>query len=210
MEQDFLNGEIETGTTIVALKYKDGLVLAADGRTSTGSIVAFRAARKITQITERVFMCRSGSAADTQTISRYVRRIIKDHELETGEDTKVKSVASVARLISYQNKEHLLADMIIAGMDPNGDFKVFRIPLGGTLIEASYAISGSGSGYIYSMLDSRYHSEMELEECKSFARDLVSHAMFRDSSSGGIIRMLVINKNAVEEFVIPGEDVPNL
>ncbi|KAJ1607946.1 putative signal peptide protein [Cryptosporidium canis] len=210
MEQDFLNGEIETGTTIVALKYKDGLVLAADGRTSTGSIVAFRAARKITQITERVFMCRSGSAADTQTISRYVRRIIKDHELETGEDTKVKSVASVARLISYQNKEHLLADMIIAGMDPSGDFKVFRIPLGGTLIEASYAISGSGSGYIYSMLDSRYHPEMELEECKSFARDLVSHAMFRDSSSGGIIRMLVINKSGLEEFVIPGEDVPNL
>ncbi|KAH8740186.1 proteasome B type subunit [Cryptosporidium ryanae] len=210
MNQEFMNGEIETGTTIVALKYKNGIVLAADGRTSTGTIVVSRAARKITQITDKVFMCRSGSAADTQTISRYLRRIIKDHELETGEDTKVKSVASVARLISYQNKEHLLADIIIAGMDPNGEFKIFRVPLGGTLIESSFAISGSGSAFIYSTLDSRYHSDMELDECKAFAKELVSHAMFRDSSSGGIIRIVVINNEGVAEFVVPGEDVPNL
>ena len=53
-------------TTIMAACYKDGVVLGADSRTSTGSYVANRVTDKLTKLTDRIYVCRSGSAADTQ------------------------------------------------------------------------------------------------------------------------------------------------
>ena len=48
-------------------------MMGADSRTSTGSYVANRVTDKITQLADRIYICRSGSAADTQNLSRYVQ-----------------------------------------------------------------------------------------------------------------------------------------
>lgn len=56
----------------MACKFRDGVVLAADSRTSTGSYVANRVTDKLTKVTDYVYCCRSGSAADTQAIADIV------------------------------------------------------------------------------------------------------------------------------------------
>lgn len=68
-----LGDGIKLGTTIIGMKFEDGVVLVADGRTSSGQIVANRVARKITRILPNIFMLRSGSAADSQTLSTIIR-----------------------------------------------------------------------------------------------------------------------------------------
>ena len=45
---------------------------AADSRTSTGAYIANRVSDKITAVESHIFVCRSGSAADTQAVSDYV------------------------------------------------------------------------------------------------------------------------------------------
>ncbi|TXG62384.1 hypothetical protein EZV62_013747 [Acer yangbiense] len=59
------------GTTIIGVTYDGGVVLGADSRTSTGMYVANRASDKITELTDNVYVCRSGSAADSQIVSDY-------------------------------------------------------------------------------------------------------------------------------------------
>lgn len=61
----------QTGTTIVAVTFDGGVVLGADGRVSTGTYISNRASNKIQQLTDSVFLLRSGSAADTQAIGDY-------------------------------------------------------------------------------------------------------------------------------------------
>ncbi|KAM2869026.1 hypothetical protein FF1_017012 [Malus domestica] len=56
-----LNAPHSMGTTIIGVTYDGGVVLAADSRTSTGVYVANRASDKITQLTDNVYVCRSGS-----------------------------------------------------------------------------------------------------------------------------------------------------
>lgn len=65
------SAEPHTGTTIVACTFKGGVVLGADGRVSTGNYVSNRASCKLTQLTDNVFLLRSGSAADTQAVGDY-------------------------------------------------------------------------------------------------------------------------------------------
>ncbi len=57
---------LSTGTTLVAMEFDGGVVLGADSRTSMGSYVSNRGTDKLTPVTDYVFACRSGSAADTQ------------------------------------------------------------------------------------------------------------------------------------------------
>lgn len=66
-------------TTIMALSFEGGVVLGADSRTSTGSYVANRVADKIVPIHDYIWICRSGSAADTQAVADYAKHYLDSH-----------------------------------------------------------------------------------------------------------------------------------
>ncbi|KAK1350975.1 Proteasome subunit beta type-1 [Hamiltosporidium tvaerminnensis] len=68
-----------TGTTIMAISYKDGVILGADTRTSMGNYIPNRITDKITKITPNIYCCRSGSSADTQAVCRVVKGLIEKY-----------------------------------------------------------------------------------------------------------------------------------
>jgi 20S proteasome subunit beta 1 len=72
-------------------------------------------------------------------------------------------------------------------------------------MKQKFAIGGSGSSYIYGLMDSLYRENMTREECKEFCKKCISHAMARDGSSGGVIRLVIIDKDGVEKEVILGK-----
>ncbi len=69
--------ELSTGTTIMAVPFEGGVILGADSRVSTGTYVANRVSDKIAQLSDHIFCCRSGSAADTQALTDYVKYYLK-------------------------------------------------------------------------------------------------------------------------------------
>ncbi|EOB11577.1 proteasome subunit beta, partial [Nosema bombycis CQ1] len=60
----------KTGTTIVGLRYKDGIILCADTRSTSGPIVADKNCSKIHKITDTIYSCGAGTAADTRRVCR--------------------------------------------------------------------------------------------------------------------------------------------
>lgn len=67
----------------MAVEFADGVIIGADSRTSTGSYVANRVTDKLTKITDKIYCCRSGSAADTQAIADIVQYSMNYHEYVT-------------------------------------------------------------------------------------------------------------------------------
>mmetsp|Transcript_33439 Transcript_33439/g.40978 ORF Transcript_33439/g.40978 Transcript_33439/m.40978 type:complete len:100 (-) Transcript_33439:16-315(-) len=78
-------GEVDLGTSIMAVKFDGGVVVGADSRTSTGIYVANRVSDKLTPLHDRIFCCRSGSAADTQAVTDMVRLQLEQHAIELSE-----------------------------------------------------------------------------------------------------------------------------
>lgn len=68
----WMNAPHSTGTSIMACEYADGVIIGADSRTTTGAYIANRVTDKLTKITDQIYCCRSGSAADTQAIADIV------------------------------------------------------------------------------------------------------------------------------------------
>ena len=91
---------------------------------------------KLTQITDRIYCCRSGSAADTQAIADIVKYYLDIHQLahhdtlavhtsnnqlidriEMDRRAQVKTAASVFRDFCYNYRDSLLAGIIVGGWD---------------------------------------------------------------------------------------------
>lgn len=183
-------------------------MLAADSRTSTGDYVANRASRKISRLHEKIFVLRSGSAADTQALTAMVRNYLNQHAVELDHLPSVNTAANLFKLIAYNNKDNLMAGLIVAGWDQHNGPQVYTIPLGGTRLRTPCAIGGSGSGYITGLVDHLYRPDMTEAECKNFVTRCVSHAMARDGSSGGVVRVVTVTPIQVTEEIVFGDSLP--
>ena len=90
--------------------------------------------------------------------------------------------------------------------------------------------TGSGSTYIYGYCDATFREDWGRDETVEFVRNGESHpivlwisttltsistrpalalAMSRDGSSGGTIRMAIIQESGVERIFVPGDKLPS-
>jgi len=153
-------------------------------------------------------VCRSGSAADTQAVSDYVTYFLDQHKTEYGQAPKVHTAASFFRQLCYNNKNNLMAGIIVAGWDKHKGGQVYSIPIGGAMLERPYAIGGSGSTYIYGFCDAYFKPGMTATQCEEFVKKALSHAMARDGSSGGVIRTVRIDESGAERKFVAGNKLP--
>ncbi|XP_039355800.1 proteasome subunit beta type-6 [Mauremys reevesii] len=205
---DWAGRPLSTGTTIIAVEFDGGVVIGADSRTTTGSYVANRVTDKLTPIHERIFCCRSGSAADTQAIADAVAYQLGFHSIELDEPPLVHTAASLFKEMCYRYREDLMAGIIVAGWDRRKGGQVFAVPMGGMMVRQPFSVGGSGSSYIYGFVDASYKPGMSREECLSFTANALALAMQRDGSSGGVIRLAAITEQGVERQVILGNRLP--
>ncbi|KAJ5291835.1 hypothetical protein N7478_001086 [Penicillium angulare] len=198
------SGEVNLGTSIMAINFKDGVILGADSRTTTGAYIANRVTDKLTQVHDTIWCCRSGSAADTQAVADIVSYHLNMYGVVNNEAPSTQVAASLFQELCYENKDALSAGIIIAGYDPRHGGQVYSIPLGGSLHKQSFAIGGSGSTYIYGYTDAHWKEQMTEQEGIDFVRSALSEAIKWDGSSGGVIRMVVLtNKGAVRHLYLP-------
>lgn len=202
-----------TGTTIIALAYDGGIVIGCDTRVSIGNYINNRSSDKITPLADHVFMARSGSAPDTQLVADHVRHMVHQHSIECdGEPTSVKTVANLCKQITYNNKgfnngHGLTAAMICAGWDKHKGGQVFGLPIGGSMVEVPWAIDGSGSTYIWGILDAEYKDGMTCKETEDFCIMAISLAMARDGSSGGMVRLVTVNEEGATRRLVTCEEM---
>lgn len=193
----------------MAIQFDGGVVLGADSRVSTGSYVANRVSDKVSALHEYIWCCRSGSAADTQALTDYVKHYLSQLSIETNRLPTVKTAAHLMKRLCYENKDQLMAGVIVGGWDPVEKGSVYNIPLGGSLIKMPFAIGGSGSTYIYGLVDSMCdNTTFNKEEAQALVQKCIAHAMARDGSSGGIIRTVTVTETGSERNYIPGDKLP--
>jgi len=130
------------------------------------------------------------------------------YRMEHGESPPVEVAANLFQQLVYGNKDALSAGIIVAGWDKYDGGSVYTVPLGGSIHKQPFSIGGSGSTYIYGYCDAKYKDNMTREECIDFTKNAIALAISRDGSSGGCIRLAVIDKQGVERIFVPGNEIP--
>lgn len=168
--------------------------------------VADRVSDKLEPIHQRIYCQRSGTSSHTQTIAKYVRYYMDVQGNQLGGLPAVESAAAVMRQIIYNNQGRLSASMICSGWDPYKGYQIYSVNQTGFFEQKDWALSGSGSTFIWGMFDQQYRNDFTFEEAKDFILNCISHACYRDGSSGGVIRMVCINEDKVERLFFPYQD----
>uniref|UniRef100_A0A665TTW7 Proteasome subunit beta type-9 n=1 Tax=Echeneis naucrates TaxID=173247 RepID=A0A665TTW7_ECHNA len=175
---------------------------------SLRAYIANRVTDKLTPIHDRIFCCRSGSAADTQAIADVVTYQLGFHSIELDEPPLVETAANLFKASCYRYREELTAGILVAGWDRRKGGQVYCVPIGGMLVRQPVSVGGSGSTYIYGFMDSNYKAGLTKDQCLELTATALSLAMERDGSSGGVVRLATISEEGVERRVILGNQLP--
>ena len=83
----------------------------------------------------------------------------------------------------------------MAGYDhQSGGGQVWTVPVGGMCVRQPVSIGGSGSTFLYGMMDHLYREKMPQDECEKLVLQMVTQAIRRDGSSGGCCRLATVTK----------------
>lgn len=196
--------EVSMGTTIVAARWGNhthgGVVLGADSRTSRGTFASNRFANKISTLSDRIVVGRSGSAADSQHLVNSIRRELADLELESGGAAiNVKLAAGLVRHHCYTRRDQISVSMLTCGWDDVKGGQIYQVPQGGSLLEAnSFAVAGSGSQYITGWCGSAWKHGMTREECAGFVEHALRQAVDLDCQSSPPFLLALLDGTGTE------------
>lgn len=198
---------VSDGTTEVACVFNGGVVIAADTRSSAGKIIVSRASCKIMRLAPNIVLCRAGTTAHTSNIARLVTSQLETLRMETGDPSSLKTAAHLLSKFCY-DYPFLSAAFLIAGIDENGP-SLWQVPVYGGKVCRVWAAQGSGSTYLMAQLDATFRPNFTRAEAEEYCARAVAHAIARDGSSGGLVRMATVTGSAAAPEVIEKNIFPD-
>ncbi|MFZ8855950.1 MAG: hypothetical protein ACO2OX_01995, partial [Candidatus Nanopusillus sp.] len=107
-----------SGTTIVAIKFKDGVLIASDKQSTAGMIVYHKKVQKLHQITDNILMGAAGLVGDIQALVKILRANLKLKYLRSKNEPTAEEAANfLATLMNYYKWFPFFSEVIIVGKD---------------------------------------------------------------------------------------------
>jgi proteasome beta subunit len=193
--------ELTTATTILAFKYREGVLVAGDRRATAGNMVMYDRTDKVLEIDRHSVMAIAGVPATAYEMVR-----ILEHSFKYYRRTQLQELSFEGKLraLSKLLKENVAAALagtgavvpIFAGYDVEQEAaKIYFYDILGAEFEgAEYAVSGSGSPTIRGILHyvntwgEQPLSTMSEEQATVQALRLLTSAAEFDSATGGVNR----------------------
>lgn len=187
----------KTGTTIVGVVFKDGVVLGADTRATDDTIVAEKNCEKIHYIAPNIYCCGAGTAADTFYTTRMVASKLELHRLNSGRQVRLSAANRMLRQYLFNYQGHVSAALVLGGVDLNGPY-LGSIHPHGSSDRLPYVTMGSGSLAAMAVFEDRYRPDLSEEEAKELVADAIRSGIFNDLGSGSNVDVCVITKDKTE------------
>lgn len=127
-----------TGGTLVALSTIDGVLMAADTRTSQGRVVRSDSVEKISPVHPTAAMGSTGDPAVVQSFVRAVRSAADSYERSPGEPMDISALSTVAAT-ELRDRSMTEARFLLGGVDDDSAH-VFTLGQDEGALEDSYAV----------------------------------------------------------------------
>ena len=154
----------KTGTTTLGMVCKEGVVIATEKRATMGTLIAHKDTKKLYKIDEHLALATAGLVGDIQVLARYLNAEANLYRLKREINIPVKSAATLMSNILNQRKFYpYYVQLILGGFDDTGGH-VYSLDAAGGAIPDKYTAGGSGSPYVYGVLEDNYRDDMTIDE----------------------------------------------
>ncbi|HEV3328563.1 MAG TPA: proteasome subunit beta [Acidimicrobiales bacterium] len=178
-------------TTVVTLKFAEGVVMAGDRRATAGNVIAHRSMDKVFPADRFSAVAISGSAAMADEMVRLFQVQLEHYEKVEGValslEGKANQLAQMVRTNLGMAMQGFVVVPLFCGYDvARGDGRIFDYDAaGGRYEEADYQAIGSGGTYAKTTIRLGYREAMALDDAVELAILSLYEAADADSATGG-------------------------
>ncbi|MCI0480823.1 MAG: archaeal proteasome endopeptidase complex subunit beta [Candidatus Dadabacteria bacterium] len=191
---------LKKGTTTLGLVCKDGVVIATEHRATMGTLIAHKKTKKLFKIDDNIGLTVAGLVGDAQVLARYLKAEAELYKMRRGAPMPIKAASTImANILNGRKYYPYWVQLLVGGVDNDG-FHVYSLDAAGGSIPDDYVTTGSGSPYVYGVLEDHYSENMPMDESVDLAIRALSAAMKRDAASGNGISVATITKKGFEEL----------
>jgi len=182
---------IPHGTTIVCLKYADGVIMAGDRRATEGYTIASRRMEKVSPCDHWSAMAISGAAGPGMEIVRLLQTELEHYEKVEGEPLSLEGKANKLAQMIRSNLPAAMQGMVVVplfcGFDlRRGEGRLFKYDVtGGRYEEAEFATTGSGGVHARNWIKAGYRPGLARDEAVDLGLLALFQAADEDSATGG-------------------------
>jgi len=179
-----------TGTSVLGIRYKDGVMIAADTLCSYGSMAKYKDARRLVSVNSNTLVGGGGEYSDFQAITELLERnALEDrctsdslYEEDEGEGC-AREVWNYLRVVMYNRRNKmnpLWNDLVVAGFSKGGDPFLGYVDKIGTTYEDTFIATGFGSYLALPLMREKYRPDLEEGEARALLEDCMRVLFYRD------------------------------
>ena len=208
MDEELKKSILRTGTTILGIVCKDGVVMASDRQSTAGTIVMNKDSQKIREINNYLLFAGTGMVSDIQRSVKLAGAELRLKELRSRSRPTVKQGANLVSAMIYQSIRQptmlqFMVGSLIGGFNEDGTAELYSIdPSGGIKQIQDYdANFGSGMPFVLGLLERQYKEDMTVKEGMELALEAIKSATQRDIGSGYGMDVFTITKEGIKKVV---------
>ncbi len=179
----------KTGTTTLGIVCKDGLVMAADKKATAGHMIVDKKTQKIHVVDDTMAVTIAGLVSDAQLLTKIFRAELQLKKIQSHQSVTVNQAANMLAGLSYYNIRKMsmlpgVVGFLLGGKDAVG-YHLYNIGIDGSVTkELEYTSDGSGSIFVYGVLEAMYKQDLSVHDGITLAKKALNAAVQRDAASG--------------------------
>ena len=192
-----------TGTSVIGIKFKNGIIIAGDTRVNYGSLCKIMNVEdRIQSITPRTLVGYSGEYSDCQETSRILHELALNDSLE-GSGAPCLGPVELANYLSsihYYKRNKMdpyLNSVVCGGVNWDGKIVLLNIDPYGTLLKGNYFTTSISHYFCNAIIAPEYPKDVE-EMTKEKAIQLIEKCfeilLYRDCNAGKVVKYSIIEK----------------
>lgn len=198
---------IVTGTSVIAIRYKDGIVMAADTLASYGSLARFFKTERLLKVGGNTLIGVSGDVSDFQNLTHTLDKLqVSEFVQGDGHALQAPHIHEYLANLFYQRRNKmnpLWNSVVVAGVDPvSGEKFLGYTDLQGTTYQSDTIATGFGSylatPLLRKQLENDRESSLTKEEAVKIIQDSLRVLYYRDARSLDRVQHAIITKEGVE------------
>jgi proteasome beta subunit len=183
--------EVPHGTTVLAIRFREGVIMAGDRQATAGFQVASRRMEKIFKSDELSGLGIAGAAGPAMEMAKLFQTELEHYEKVEGEslslDGKANRLGQMVRMNLPAALQGLVVVPIFAGFDEKAGLgRLFKYDVtGGRYEETDYEAQGSGSKDARDSLKKLWRRDLAREDAVRVALEALWDAADEDVGTGG-------------------------
>ncbi|KAI5481453.1 20S proteasome subunit beta 7 [Pseudohyphozyma bogoriensis] len=199
---------IVTGTSVLGIKFKDGVMLAADNLASYGSLARFKDIKRLFPVGDSTILGASGDMADFQKVQRMLEDLMTSEAiLDDGQSLSSAQIYEYLSNVMYSKRSKMdpyWNAFLVGGLDKGVPFLSY-VDLLGTTYSAPSLATGYGNHLAQPLLRRAIerlgpdgHTKLEEADARKIMENAMKVLFYRDARSLNKFQIATVTSRGVE------------